>query len=217
LIYTLMIELSPQRPRREVNLIFFDASGEDQSSEERLESVSHYVFNANGIIFLIDPGRIPKFAQALPAHLQSSAALGQRTSNVLNLVVDRLESHHSKREAGVNFAKIPMAITLAKSDLLSLVPDKQKYTFWQKKPHDGIIDWADLDKVNQEVQQFLSDYEENQLLRVASSIPEKKRRFFAISATGNAPDQGRYTNVDPIRCLDPVMWILYELGILRTV
>jgi Double-GTPase 2 len=216
LIYELVIRPSAEHPPRRVNLLFYDAAGEDLADEDRLIRFSRYVFNASGIIFLVDPGSIPAFAQALPPHLQSRTARGQTSSDVLNSIIKLMESYR-KRDAGARFSSIPLAITIAKSDLIGQVQaDQQKYTFWQKKHNDGIIDWPDLNKVNEEVRQFLVDYGENQLLQATLSL--SKVRFFATSATGNAPDaQGRYTDIDPIRCLDPVMWMLYELGILRTI
>lgn len=216
LIYELVIRSSPQHPPRRVNLLFYDTAGEDMADEERLIRFSRYVFNSNGIIFLVDPARIPAFAQTLPAHLQSKTARGQTVSGVLNLIVQLLEKYH-KRDAAARLASIPMAITIAKSDLVGQVQAaQQEYTFWQQTRNDGTMGWTDLDKVNQEVQQFLVDYGEDQLLQATHSLSRK--RFFATSATGNAPNaQGKYTDINPIRCLDPVRWILYELGILRAV
>lgn len=38
--------------------------------------------------------------------------------------------------------------------------------------------------------------------------------FFAVTATGSMPDsQGMYRQIMPHRCLDPLFWILRELGI----
>ena len=214
LIYELVVRPTSEHAYRRINLLFYDAAGEDMAEEDRLIRFSRYVFNASGIIFLVDPGSIPAFAQMLPAHLQSRTARGQTSSGVFNSIVQLLESYR-KRDAGAHFASIPMAITIAKSDLIGQVQAaQQKYTFWQNRHNDGAIDWADLDKVHQEARQFMADYGENQLLQ--ATLAFSKVRFFATSATGNAPnDQGKYTNIDPVRCLDPVMWILYELGILR--
>lgn len=213
LIYELVIQLSPDHPRRRVNLLFYDTAGEDLADKDRLIRFSRYVFNASAIIFLVDLGRISAFAQALPAHLQSRTGHGHMASEVLSSMIDLLEGHH-RRDAGARFASTPMAITIAKSDLISQVSAaQQKYAFWQKTRNDGTIDWRELNKVNLEVRQFLDDYGEHQLLQATHAF--SKVRFFATSATGSAPDdQGRYPDIDPIRCLDPVRWILHELDIL---
>lgn len=160
LIYELVVWPLPEHPYRRINLLFYDAAGEDLADEKRLIRFSRYVFNASGIIFLVDPVSIPAFAQTLPSHLQSKIASGQASSSVFTSIIKLLENYR-KRDAGADFASIPMAIMLAKSDLISQVETaQQKYTFWQKTSNDGTIDWTDLDKVNQEMQQFLVDYGE---------------------------------------------------------
>jgi len=38
--------------------------------------------------------------------------------------------------------------------------------------------------------------------------------FFGVSATGCAAVNGEYPRVDPIRVEDPLLWLLYRLGVI---
>src|SRR5947209_13118075 len=55
LIYELTIKKSQAHLPKRINLILYDASGEDYAVQERLVQYSRYVLNANAIIFLADP------------------------------------------------------------------------------------------------------------------------------------------------------------------
>ncbi len=72
----------------------------------------------------------------------------------------------------------------------------------------------EIDVIDAEVKQLLKDFGEYTLLQ--STARFSKSKFFAISATGHAPGQnGLYPAIDPCRCLDPILWILYQLGIVQ--
>ena len=84
LIYALTIRRSPAHPARTVNLIFYDASGEDYANADRLVRYSRYVLNASAIIFLADPVSMRDIFSQLPPHLQSADLTGRTASSVLS-------------------------------------------------------------------------------------------------------------------------------------
>ena len=76
------------------------------------------------------------------------------------------------------------------------------------------IDLEDIETVNQEVRELLIYYKQGDL--VGSVAQFERVSFFATSATGEPPDaNNNFTHVEPLRCLDPVLWCLHELGIIR--
>lgn len=216
LIYELILSPSPEYPARHINLIFYDVSGEDLAVKERMVRYSRYVFNATAIIFLADPISMPQIYDLLPAFLQNQVATGRTSSSVLNSII-RLLKDYRGYEAAAQLASIPIAITLTKSDLLKqLTTVQEQYHFLKRPVYNGTIDMRDLDIVDREVRQLLTDYGERMLLQATYNFSRVK--FFAASATGYAPDKsGIYPAVDPCRCLDPIVWILHQLNILHTV
>ncbi len=216
LIYELILSPSPEHPARRINLVLYDASGEDLAIKERMVQFSRYVFSANAIIFLADPTSMPEIYNLLPAFLQSSAATGRTSSSVLNSIIRLIEDFRGY-SSGARLSSTPIAITVTKSDLLKqLTSIQQQYYFLKKPVYNGTINLQDLDTVDREVRHLLADYGERTLLSATQNF--SKVRFFATSATGYAPDMnGKYPAVDPIRCLDPISWILHELDILHVV
>ncbi len=216
LIYELILSPSPEHPARRINLILYDASGEDLAIKERMVQFSRYVLNANAIVFLADPVSMPQIFDLLPPFLQKKVATGRTSSSVLNSIIRLIEDYRGVG-AGARLSSTPIAITVAKSDLLKQLRTLQhQYHFLKKPVYNGTIDLEDLNIVDQEVRQLLEEYGERTLLQ--STLNFSKVRFFATSATGYAPnDKGTYPAVDPCRCLDPILWILYEMDILHIV
>ena len=216
LIYELILNPSPDYPSRRINLILYDASGEDLAIKERMVRFSRYVLNANAIIFLADPNSMPEIYNLLPPFLQKSLATGRTSSSVLNSVIRLIEDYRGAG-AGASLSSMPIAITIAKSDLLKQLKTLQyQYHFLKKPTYTGSINLDDLNIVDREVRSLLEEYGERTLLQ--STLNFSKVRFFATSATGYAPDKDdNYPAIDPYRCLDPILWILYELDILHVV
>jgi hypothetical protein len=175
---------------------------------------SRYVFSASAIIFLADPNSMSEINKLLPPFLQNSVATGRTSSAVLNSIIQLIESYRGD-DAGARLSSMPIAITVAKSDLLKQLTSVQyQYHFLKKPGYDGILNLQDLKIVDREVREMLADYGERPLLATTQNF--SKVHFFATSATGYAPDKnGVYPRVEPCRCLDPILWILYELGILH--
>ena len=217
LIYELILTPGPDHPPRRINLILYDASGEDLAVQERMVQFSRYVLSASAIVFLADPVSMPQIFDLLPPFLQQKArvATGRTSSSVLNSIIRLVEEYRNGR-AGGNLASTPIAITLTKSDLLKQLTTLQHQYYFLKKPpaYNGSIDLNDLNIVDGEVRQLLETYGEQTLLQATKNF--SKVRFFATSATGYSPDSnGNYPSVEPRRCLDPILWILYEMGVLQ--
>lgn len=211
LIYQLNISPTPRHPERRVNLILWDAAGEDFVERERLVLFTPYVLNADAIIFLADPMSMDSIHEALPPFLQRRQVL-RKSAEVLSTAVELIRSYR-----GAGKMSIPIAITLAKSDLLKHMTTLEKpYYFLQRPVYNGTLNLRDWDMVDQEVRKLLFDYNENMLVMTTGNFT--KVRFFAVSATGYTPDRNNiYPAIEPCRCLDPLLWLLYELDILHIV
>ncbi|QBD80787.1 hypothetical protein EPA93_34400 [Ktedonosporobacter rubrisoli] len=214
LIYELTTRIEKYRPARSVNLIIYDTSGEDYMVQGRMIRFAPYVLNADAIIYLADPVSMQEIASYLPPHLQYKTAPARNPTEGLNNIMQLVEQYYGKT-AGASLSKLPLAITLPKADLLKYVtPVSQQFSFMKPKIYAGGIDLKDIHNVDQEVRHLLREYGDRTLLQ---AIPgTSKTRFFATSATGYAPDEhGNLPAVEPHRCLDPILWVLYELKLLQ--
>jgi hypothetical protein len=100
---------------------------------------------------------------------------------------------------------------LSKSDLLQhLQRPGQTYTFLHEPAPGQYIDLKDHQTVEREVKDILEQYGDRPLLSVANAFSHVG--LFAVAPTGHPPnDKGIYPAVEPIRCLDPLLWILWKL------
>jgi len=68
--------------------------------------------------------------------------------------------------------------------------------------------------VDDEVRELLRRYDGNALLRASQAYTDAG--FFAVSATGSSPQDDHYPVVKPLRCIDPLVWLLAKLGVIQS-
>jgi hypothetical protein len=223
LIYNLVVRRTPRHPVISVNLIIYDTSGEDYVRPDRLVHYARFALNTRAFIFVADPFTMTPLFQDFPLALQAllqpsfQFVQGQgRAADSLNSVIRVVERYRGERE-GASLADMPVAVMVSKSDLFKPISVKYGYqfTFLNNPPYGNGIDIQDITTVDQEVQGLLKAYGQGDLL--AATRRFSKIKFFATSATGEPPDQnGNFRIVRPLRCLDPILWILHELNIIRS-
>lgn len=215
LIYELVFpQRSALHPAKSVNLLFYDSSGEDIREPTRMVEYSYYILNASAIIFLADPRQMPGIVKILPNYLKPPPGEIQvlTTAEVLNRV---LGTFRTRRGLGAaQKLQTPIAITVSKSDLLKFAAKgRQSPLFLNDNYYTNKLDVPKFDLISNEVQRLLHDLGDRTLLR--SSQLFENVSFFAVSATGWPPDdQGKFPPLEPLRCLDPLLWALWKLGII---
>jgi hypothetical protein len=217
LIYNLVVSATPNHPPISVNLMIYDASGEDFKDIYTLVQVARFTLNANALIFTVDPCTITPLIQQLPAQLkldlqqQITGARGRRAADTLSSVIEIVERYRGV-PAGSSFHDTPVAIMLSKSDILQ--PANLPYTSMHRDDDYGDhIDFQEIDAIDEEVKDLLRRYGQGDLL--AATHRFRRLKFFATSATGVPPDaSGSFPSVEPRHCLDPILWILHQLKIL---
>ena len=217
LIYDLALSPSPRRPPTKLNLMIYDTSGEDYVSAARLVQYARFVLNTNVLIFVADPFTMTPIYWQLSPSLQTvfkkqfAVAQGSRAAEKLNDVISVFERFRGY-PAGTNLPDIPIAVMVSKADLFKYINPPNSYSFITNPDYGNGVDLRDIDTVDQEVRGLLEAYGQNDLL--AATHRFKRVKFFATSATGEPPDaNGQFRKVEPCRCLDPMLWILHELGI----
>lgn len=213
LVYQLSVQDNTIHTNSTINLLLYDIAGADLADNIALVQFGEHVLRADGIIYFADPVAMPGIQQHLPTHLQISTAV-RRAEEVLSTVMFRMEQYNRIHTGGT--IDIPTAITVSKSDLLQYVVPRQEWKdYWlmYKPSYDGKVHLDDVQRVNQEVIHILQQQGEYPLLQISKRFEQVS--FFAISATGNAPDgNARYARIEPHRCLDPLIWLLWKLRFL---
>jgi hypothetical protein len=206
LIYTLTIRKA--QLQKTYNLIFYDASGEDLRDQQTLVDYKSYALDPDAIIYIADPLTIPGIESRTPYKKQSKLP----PDYILRWTIDLVKPYKRLRGTALN---IPIAITLSKSDLLEYVePSDTPFRFLGEPNYADGLDMDEIEVVDKEVKDLLRKYGAYSLLD-AQRLSEHVS-FFATSATGCAldPDTGKFPYVKPRRCLDPLLWILFQLGVI---
>ncbi len=214
LVYEMLFERkqSWRRPKS-VNLVIFDVSGEDIQDQVSLAVYCRYIMHASAMIFLIDPLAMPGVRDKLPEYLRPKVAPGDEAFRILNSVVQIYERYKGTRP-GTRIS-VPAALTVAKSDLMKYVQDVDMHSIIFHDPDysDG-IKMNDMKAISDEVEAIIDRIEGPALLRPSKRFTN--RSFFSISATGcSSDDTGHFPTISPRRCLDPLFWALWKLGVVE--
>ena len=219
LIYEIVFErkAGAQRGRKGVHLVFFDGAGEQIADQRSAVLVNRYIQYAAALILLVDPMSIPSVAANLPPELRpAEPAPAHEAINILNTV-----ARIYRREWGLRPSdpiRVPLAITVAKSDLFRYLPPYSSGR-WPRFLHDpGYQDGfslAQFQATSQEVRDLLRSVSERGFFQAVRAFTDVS--YHAVSATGEPPDPAtnRFAAVKPIRCLDPLVWILWRLGLIQ--
>lgn len=223
LIYTLKLPVKgPLGLGKKVQmftLVFFDSAGEDlQSSEENMRRLNRYICMSKGVVFLLDPLKIPAVRARLDEGEVRRASHGDwyQPDDILVRV-----SNLIRREQGVQDSEkiqVPVSVVFSKFDMVEpLIP--RGCTVLEPSPHcgEGAFDLSDWHNVNTEVQGLLRTWEAESFLRQLE-MNYKNYSCFAVSALGlhNNPDAGgRISRPHPHRIEDPLLWILMKRKIIK--
>lgn len=200
--------------QQSINLLFYDSSGEDIAQQDRLVQYSSYIANADAIIFLADPLTMPNIVKELPRSMQPKAIRERSSTEVFNRVLHTFRNVHGlPQNAKMNTA---VAITLSKSDLLKYVTKKERQEplFLTESIYTNALDSKVFEMVDKEMRRFIQQYGDQALLHASEAF--ENAAFFAVSATGFSPDEtGHFPIIEPKRCLDPLLWTLWKLGVIK--
>ncbi len=216
LVYVLVFQRKNMLPRvKQVNLILLDVAGEELlEAQAQNEQIMRYIAGATGLIFLVDPFTIPALSEWIPVHLRQGQ-VGPEGFRILDAIAHVWRHHRGMREGQA--LPLPTAITVTKSDLLRYVVENPRAAFLSRPNYTGGYQALQLPQVNEEVQEVLQRYGGGAFL--AKGALFKQTGYFAVSATGCAPDYGqnppKYKFVQPIRCVDPLIWLLIQLKVIE--
>ncbi|MGY1640900.1 hypothetical protein ACI782_07155 [Geodermatophilus sp. SYSU D00703] len=197
---------------RAVNLVFFDASGEQLYRAEDMGQYGKFLYAATSVLVLLSPGVFPRLRH-LADPGEESMGLARHTQmvvNLANLLRSARNLHPDSPLAGVS-----AAVVLTKADKLRGVPDF---------PTDSLRD-TDLAAMPlahwfggvRDTSSRLVDFLEvsggsNLLTAVLNRLP--RPTVHAVSATGADAKDGGYPEITPVGCLEPLLVLLARHGFL---
>jgi len=182
-------------------------TGNENFYPDRMEhlGIGSRLSKMDGLIFMVDPLQLPLLAPRLGGkpRLPASDFFG----NVIKSLQEGLGSP-------VKEIPIPVAIVLTKADMLRDAGLIDVDSLWQLPVfHKGSYNLR-LQKDIDAVFGDLVDRNGGALYKmIVASFQDYA--FFGVSATGCAAVNGQYTWVEPIRVEDPLLWVLYRLGIIE--
>lgn len=208
----------PFRKRKQL-LVFHDVPGEFTTSDDaRMALSSRYgaLGAAKGVIVLVEPRELPLLGSQLVANRkipQNFASGGGFAFDAINGL--RVAKQHGK----------PVAVCLSKSDLFLDVPsviERDAHLVQYKLTNvstAGALNLADISEVAADVRNIFERLGGGDLLsRIDSSF--RYSSLFAVSSLGEDVVDA-FTNtfkrdaiIRPIRVMDPILWMLWQHGML---
>ena len=196
-------------------LVFYDTAGENFNDREELKKLANYIVNSSGIIFLLDTFRIPHLNTTLKQRVDISA-IDTSFRDVFGSL------HQLLQEYGVlklnSKCSIPIALTFSKIDEVIkndlLEDDIQEFTLRKESSYlrTKLYDENEIQEVSNDMRSLLTQWNEGGFIAdVEHSF--SKTAYFGVSALGSTPVAGMLGHdVSPHRVMDPLMWILDNLG-----
>ena len=211
----------PFAPASALDLVFFDTAGEDLRDEEVIEESCRYILGASGIIFVIDPFRYPGVYSQLPQALRDRlprvdarsayADVEDHPSRLVHNVIRLYEKWVGVPAGGK--INVPAAFALSKCDMLDGILDRSSLILKDSR-HEGGFNLSDCTRLSHEVRERIREWD-NQLCHQAEKF--RSTCYFAFSSLGELPDENmRIGSVSPCRIADPLLWVLWRLGYIRT-
>jgi Double-GTPase 2 len=197
---------------RAVNLVFFDASGEQLYRAEDMGQYGKFLYAATSVLVLLSPGVFPRLRH-LADPGEESMGLARHTQmvvNLANLLRTARNLHPDSPLTGVS-----AAVVLTKADKLRGVPDFPPDTLRDTDlAAMPLAHWlGDVRDTSSRLVDFLElSGGSNLLTAVLNRLP--RPTVHAVSATGADAKDGGYPEIVPVGCLEPLLVLLARHGFL---
>lgn len=222
----LMYSLKFKKTKKRIMLVFFDAAGEHFDSEQSMHTLNRYIYNASGIICLMDPLQLPPIQKEVESLGIKLPAMGTGTEEILNRLNNIIRTGYSQKEKDLKdkTIPIPLAIAFSKIDMLKTTDPNytgrllfdQESVIYQDSRYHGYLDKKELETINTLLHSWLTEANQIGILNQCGDF--SKHKFFGFSALGAPPQNNASLSCPPrpLRVEDPFLWILAENGFIST-
>lgn len=197
---------------RTVNLVFFDASGEQLYRSEDMGLYGRFLYAASSLLVVLSPGVFPRLRSVADPG-EDSMGLARHTQMVVNLANVLRAARNLPLDAHVD--DVATAVVLSKADKLRGVPDFPAETLRDPDLRAmPLSHWfADVRTSSSRLVDFLEvSGGSNLLTTVLHRLPQPT--VHAVSATGSDARDGGYPRIAPVGVLDPLLVLLARAGFL---
>ena len=224
----LLFSLKFRHPRRSITLAFFDTAGEelDRSTQE-MDRINRYIYNASGIICLLDPLQLSRVRNVLIPRIGVRALPQENTdaSTMLTKVV-HLIRHGFKCKNQPLYGRpipIPLAVVFSKIDAMRTLENTPPIELFaadaplfQPSRHQGIFSVSQFENIHEYLKAWLQEVD------TFASIIQPCREFstvgfFGLSALGCNPQETQKLKHEPRpwRVEDPFLWLLWQKKLIK--
>lgn len=201
---------------RRATLVFYDAAGERFNTQRELTRATRYLYHSSGVIFLVDPLQMPTarnlFLKQFPGEEKALPELATDNAKVGNIFTRMINAfQEGKVQEKIS---IPIAIALSKIDALRFLLTDEAPVFLPPF-HRGGLSLSDFQRNSDYFRNLLTVIDEDR--EIASNATRFERvGYFGLSALGQNPQKtGRLQfKPRPIRPLDPLLWLLWQNGLI---
>ncbi|GHT44651.1 hypothetical protein FACS189454_02670 [Planctomycetales bacterium] len=213
----LLYSLSITRGRvfKTVTLAFFDTAGEDMDDELEMRRYTPYIYNAAGIILLLDPLQQKGLREKLPTQRRETLSrtlqndentgAGYIINKTVNLITTKKELSRSKK------IDIPLAVAFSKMDEFREVLGDDAPIYRPSK-HQGYFNRTEFNEIDGFVRGWVGEFDPQ---FVGGTQYFNEAAFFGVSALGARPEQAGNNQLlpfvpRPMRVEDPFLWLLWK-------
>ena len=205
---------------KQIMIVFNDLAGEDFHNIENLKAYKNYLYNASGIICIVDPLQLQSVRKNLMANhseREISYADSFQTSYIINTIRNLF-----KEDKGENkLFKIPLAFAFSKIDFIKDAGDKAAAIYervYRESQHKKCFNENEFKNIDGIMRSWLEDIGEKDIVNQSNAF--KSSGFFGFSAIGCNPETVNPDNPaldrEPMSCRveDPFLWILKHNNII---
>lgn len=196
---------------RVTTLVFFDTAGEDLTDIDLMSTETRYIANSDGLIFLLDPLQIPAVRQQVDPEVPLPAE-STSPQDIIARVAQLVRESNGLRPT--QKLRPPVALAFSKMDAVRPILDPGSPVH-RASEHDGRFDVSAAERTHESMRSYVHEW-------VGSGLDQfmlhnfESYSYFGVSALGAPPGtRGElHLGVAPFRVEDPLLWILYRLGII---
>lgn len=194
----------------DIPLVFPDPAGELFDNLEKNITMLSYLSNARGLILAVDPLADTTYRKRLKAAGKPVPTYTTKTAyDALTTLVRVLRAFNNQQKGRLDKS---LAVVVTKCDEPEVFdPDDEIDTY----PNQGRkYDVKLAEKLSKRVERYLRDDLELPEIGSLARRSFKNVAFFAASALGTPPVNGKLPNPEPRRVEEPLLWILHQWGLL---
>ena len=210
LLYSL--SMTSRNRYHSVTLAFFDTAGEDMDDERQMRIINRYIYNASGIIILLDPLQLPNVRSKF-----ESGNLPQAGNTYGGDIINRI-SNLIRTGSGVSRnskISIPLAVTFSKIDMMRDILGGDSPVFQQSR-HRNCLNLREFEGLSGHIRDWIDQLDTQQTL-VQQTLDYTDVGFFGVSSLGGNPSSDGLLPFAPcpMRVEDPFLWILWKKGFIQ--